>query len=290
MADETHRPNRPLPHHRRPDRSDGAGQHLDLDALGAWLDAGLDEVDRRAVADHLAGCALCRGDLAELRATVALLRGLPQYAPRRSFRLGPEHAGRAARAEGRLLRLLPALPALRAAAFAVAVLLSAVVAGDLVSTSGDDAPDERVSTSRDGAVAEEAAPAAGDAFVAQEEQGDGESPADADLAQDTIVVSGTESVGAASNRVEGPVGAVPEIAPDARRTTAGDSAADTGEVDALPPAAPDAGGDAAGSDGGGPSGWRLAEIALGLLLAGLLGVLLAVRRVNRHPPDPVAPV
>ena len=82
-------------------------QHLDLDALTAYVDGRLDGGERRAVDDHLAGCADCRHELAELRATVSLLRGLPRYTPRRSFRLDAEDA--LAPRGGRLIRLLPAL-------------------------------------------------------------------------------------------------------------------------------------------------------------------------------------
>lgn len=82
-------------------------QHLHLDALTAYLDGGMDEADRRAADAHLAGCLDCRRELADLGATIDLLRGLPHYAPRRSFRLGAEHVPAAP--GGRLARLLPAL-------------------------------------------------------------------------------------------------------------------------------------------------------------------------------------
>lgn len=310
MADDTTRPNRPQPHHHRPDRAGGAGQHLDLDALGAWLDGGLDDDDRRAAAAHLADCLLCRGELAELRATVALLRGLPQYAPRRSFRLGPEHAGPAARAEGRLLRLLPALPALRAATVAVAVLLAAVVTGDLVSTVRDDASDRRVVTFGDGGVVEEAPPAAADPappgqLPAEAFSEDEALAQDAEPAPGTDAAGGTEPAAAASNRVGAPDGAAPAIAPGGgRQATGTDLAAEDGVEDDAPFVDADADGaadaanadgeadaDAAASgDGGGPSAWRLAEIGLGLLLAVLLVAVVALRRLGRAPPDPVAPV
>ncbi|HEU0114197.1 MAG TPA: zf-HC2 domain-containing protein, partial [Thermomicrobiales bacterium] len=71
----------------------GAGaRHLDLDVLSAWVDGALDRDEREAVAAHLAACAACRADRDELRATVTLLQALPQFAPRRSFQLGSEHA------------------------------------------------------------------------------------------------------------------------------------------------------------------------------------------------------
>ena len=64
-------------------------QHLDTDALSAYLDGRIEPDVRSAVAAHLAACADCRRELDELRTTVDVLRGLPQYRPRRSFQLGP---------------------------------------------------------------------------------------------------------------------------------------------------------------------------------------------------------
>lgn len=119
-----------------------ATQHLDLDALNAYLDRGLTSDDSRLAAAHLATCADCRRELVELRATVSLLRGLPQYTPRRSFRLGPEHARIPTGITGWLGRLLPPLPALRVATAIVALLLVAVTLGDVVSHRGDDGNDD----------------------------------------------------------------------------------------------------------------------------------------------------
>ena len=114
-----------------------ASQHLGVDALNDYLDGGLTAADRAVATAHLATCDDCRRELAELRATVALVRGLPQYAARRSFQLGLEYARSAARPGGWVARLLPALPAVRAATVAVAVLLVAVTAGDFVANRED---------------------------------------------------------------------------------------------------------------------------------------------------------
>ena len=109
----------------------GHGNHLDLDALNAVLDGSLDPTDRAVTASHLAACAACAADLAELRATVGLLRALPQYRPRRSFTLGPEHAGRPRPLdETGPVRFLPSLPALRVATLAVAALLLLAIVGE----------------------------------------------------------------------------------------------------------------------------------------------------------------
>ncbi|HEU5433330.1 MAG TPA: zf-HC2 domain-containing protein, partial [Thermomicrobiales bacterium] len=69
--------------------TDDAARHPDLDVLSAWIDGALDPVERAAVAAHLAACSACRADRDELQATVSLLHALPQFAPRRSFQLGP---------------------------------------------------------------------------------------------------------------------------------------------------------------------------------------------------------
>src|SRR5919206_2043004 len=72
-------------------RRDAPG-HLSDGVLPAYLDAAPDltPAARASVEAHLAGCAACRAALRDLGATVALLRDLPQLAPRRSFALTPE--------------------------------------------------------------------------------------------------------------------------------------------------------------------------------------------------------
>lgn len=77
-------------------RRDGATGHLNDVVLTSYLDAragrvtALSPAVRTVAEQHLAGCAACRATLRELEATVALLRVLPQLAPRRSFALLPE--------------------------------------------------------------------------------------------------------------------------------------------------------------------------------------------------------
>ncbi len=283
-----HRPARPpADPGPAPARLGRAGSpHLDLDAFNAYLDRGLDDADRRTAAAHLAACPDCRRELAELRATVALLRGLPHYAPRRSFRLGPEHA--ATRPGGRLApwapRLLPALPALRAAAAAVALLLVAAVAGDLVSTSRDDAPAQRSEV----LAAPTAAPPALQQAPAPQTEGVDEEAAGA---------GETESSGAASNRVEAPGAAAeapglprgapaePPAAPARQAADAADPPAAPG-IASAPEPADDQGTTAradppsAGSDR--PSGWRLAQVSLGLLLLWLLVSIVGLQRLSRR--------
>lgn len=137
MANETRQPNNGGPGGAaRGDASSGRGMsgHLTDEVLRAYLDGDLDPGDRVGAAAHLATCPHCRRDLADIRATVSLLRGLPQARPRRSFQLGPDHArDRQPRWQRWFARLIPALPALRAATAGVALLLLAVTAGDLLT-------------------------------------------------------------------------------------------------------------------------------------------------------------
>ena len=59
-------------------------EHPDL-LLSAYLDDGLTQGEYEGVRAHVDGCARCRGQLAELRATSRLIGSLPQIAPRRSL-------------------------------------------------------------------------------------------------------------------------------------------------------------------------------------------------------------
>src|SRR5688572_22225971 len=88
-------------------------QHLDTDALSAFIDDRLEGDLSLAAAGHIASCSDCRRELAELRSTVSLLSGLPQYRPRRTFALGPEYAHPVR--TSLFARLLPLLPRLQAA-------------------------------------------------------------------------------------------------------------------------------------------------------------------------------
>lgn len=85
-----------------------------------YMDGRLGREEQRRVEEHLAACPRCRAELESLRATVALLRGLPEVAPARRFVVAP-------------VRPLPgrrALPALRFAMASVVVLLVAALAVD----------------------------------------------------------------------------------------------------------------------------------------------------------------
>src|SRR3954447_5902843 len=65
--------------------------HLDIDAVSALVDRDLDPGDLTTIECHLHECPACHREVLEIRTTVLLLSGLPQYTPRRSFCLGHEH-------------------------------------------------------------------------------------------------------------------------------------------------------------------------------------------------------
>src|SRR5215212_5967883 len=66
--------------------------HLDIDAVSAFVDRDLEPDDLTTIEFHLHECPACHREVLEIRTTVVLLSGLPQYTPRRSFCLGLEHA------------------------------------------------------------------------------------------------------------------------------------------------------------------------------------------------------
>jgi anti-sigma factor RsiW len=258
---------------------DGGRRHLDLDALNAVLDGALDPADRAAATAHLAACTACAADLAELRATAVLLRELPQYRPRRSFTLGPEHANRPRPlAETGTGRFLPSLPALRAATLAVAALLLLAVVGEwalgrspapTVPRQPVPAPAPTVVLDEAPAV-QEAAPAAEGARAEpaglERAIAPGLSGADQEAAGDGA--AGDTAIGDASGEeVDEAAGGVGTGA--ASRTSQG--------ADGEPPAA---------AARAAPSPWRLAQIGLGLTLLWLLASLAGlgvVRRLQGQP-------
>ena len=72
--------------------------HLDIDAVSAFVDRDLAPDDLTTIEFHLHECPACHREVLEIRTTVVLLAGLPQYTPRRSFCLGHEHARASRRA------------------------------------------------------------------------------------------------------------------------------------------------------------------------------------------------
>ena len=126
--------------------------HLDIDAVSAFVDRDFGPDDLALLAVHLRACPACHREVLEIRTTVVLLAGLPQYTPRRSFCLGHEHArasrrrsragdrpwsggaaprGYPAAARGAPPRGAGWLPGLQAAAMVIGALLFLVTSSDL---------------------------------------------------------------------------------------------------------------------------------------------------------------
>ena len=122
----------------------GMPPSIDDELLSAYLDGQVTPAERGAVDAALAADPATRARAADLRATVALLRALPQPAPRRTFILTPEQAVaiRPVRVPW-LARLFPAVAALSAVA---AVLCLALIAGD--RATGGFSTKESVTTAR----------------------------------------------------------------------------------------------------------------------------------------------
>ncbi|MGH2518292.1 MAG: anti-sigma factor family protein [Chloroflexota bacterium] len=75
--------------------------------LSPYADGQVSAGQLQLVESHLAGCADCRRELAELRATSELLRRLPPYEPPGPFALGPRTAAPANRAVHMAARFRP---------------------------------------------------------------------------------------------------------------------------------------------------------------------------------------
>jgi len=93
--------------------------------LSTYLDGYLEAGDTVWVEGHLAACPRCRQELASLKATIALLHGLPQVQPRRSFLVPPRPVPAPVPAWGWRM--------LRASTVAAGLLLLALVAGDMLN-------------------------------------------------------------------------------------------------------------------------------------------------------------
>jgi len=111
--------------------SGGMPAPIDDELLSAYLDGQVSPAERDAVDVAITADPAVRARAADLRATVALLHGLPQPAPRRTFILTPEQATaiRPVRVPW-ITRLFPTVATVSAVA---AVLCLMLVAGDLAT-------------------------------------------------------------------------------------------------------------------------------------------------------------
>ncbi len=96
-----------------------------IEQISAYLDGALDDVASDRVDAHLTGCAQCRAEYTEVRATRQLLRNTVTVPPPRAFTLTEEMIGRKRWSWGRLLvpRNVPRLLSGSAAVFALVAIL-----------------------------------------------------------------------------------------------------------------------------------------------------------------------
>lgn len=250
----------------------GSQRHLDLDALNALLDGTLDPTDGVVAEAHVAGCAACAADLGELRATVGLLRGLPQYRPRRSFALRPEHAARPRPvvAAG-TARLLPSVQALRVATLAVAALLLLAVAGEWTFGQAPSSPS-----------LPQTAPVAAPAGLAPTASAPAPGLNEAPTARQPAPAAGGAPPSAAERAVAPGAGDALEASGDgAANGEGGAIGEDAGTGGATGASQSTDGGQPARQAPATPSPWRLAQIGLGLILLWLLVSLVGIGVVRR---------
>ncbi len=125
--------------------------------LSAYVDGQVTEPERRTVEEHLSGCGPCTSDLEELRATVALLRALPELPVPRSFAL--EQAPVLSVGGTGLLRAARLATAV-AGSLSAAVLAGALMTGLFTGSADEAASAQQTSADRPAAAAEVARVAA----------------------------------------------------------------------------------------------------------------------------------
>jgi hypothetical protein len=302
--DRTGNADNPTPPARRRDATSAAAQHLDVATLSSYVDRTLSASDQRAVEAHLASCPSCRQELAETSATVDLLRGLPNYQPRRSFRIDSAVARRERGSIVWLGPYLSALPALRVATAAVTLLFLGTIAADVLTNSNvtsdtEFAADEVVttrSTEDDAFIAvatvtpphtsepdmESAGGPEGAMEAALEEEADDE-PQSADQEEDTAagaaVSDETRSEGAAG---ETALREAPAPAQSAPTVTADPTPIPMPTETAVPTPTQAPISERPSSAFGERFPWLLAEILLGVLLILLATALFMLRRLRRR--------
>jgi hypothetical protein len=280
--------------------------HLDIDAVSAFVDRDFSPDELAMLAMHLHACPGCQREVLEIRTTVILLAGLPQYTPRRSFCLGHEHArasrrrsraGNQSWSAGTLPPGYPAavlgasprgagwLPSLQAAAMVIGALLLLVTSSDLFGmppqpadwlTEPDAAPMGYLATSAPlPAQPVPTAALAPDADVAPPAAAP-ESEAAAGIAAEQA--GGTVSDDSASEQVlmgDDLVRSAPAYATSAAIAAVTQPAPTPGLLAREPAAA-----EAREPGGGEPSRLRLVQIALAFALAWLVVSIVGLRWVR----------
>lgn len=251
--------------------SQGQSPHIDTDSLSAYLDGAVSTDESEQIAGHLSTCAHCRRELAELRTTVALLRGLPQFQPRRSFQLGREYR------RSRFVTSPTLLPAVRALAIA-AVVLFVVVTG-FAYIRGQPAEDRSEGPA---ALMQESSD------EENERDGTNSTTGTRSGAQSSLNAEATTADDPADALMEDQEAAAPESAGDSDQPSAqGADAAPTGTV-AAGEVGPSAGPMAADEQATEPAEpidrWALASVALGTLAAVLLVAWVGLARARARRP------
>jgi len=264
--------------------SSGA-QHIQTDDLSAYIDGFVEERDRTSIAGHLATCAECWAELAELRATLRLLNALPVFPPGRSFQLGPEHATLRP-PKGVILTLLPVARGLSVAA-AIAFL---VVTGAFLfdSTDADNRSSNVVfteATSETTKVSGET-DSPSDSSESAEDVGNYSSAAARDQAGESQQQGGLIDRGNAASAGDGPMAdaAVPDESQPAQ--SAGAAPGDQAEPDSIAqnaPAQPNAtsGSTAVATADERQIPWGKIAFGIGAATTVLVGLWLTLARIAR---------
>lgn len=122
----------------------GHGRFLGM--LSEYIDGELEPGARAALEEHLSGCPTCTEELESLRATVQMIRRMPEVEAPRSFRLAPASASVSGPQPERpfLLWTMRASTALAAAAFTV------MLAGSVTGLWGGGGSEEEGGTAASG--------------------------------------------------------------------------------------------------------------------------------------------
>ena len=259
----------------------------DLEQLSAYLDGNLSASDRAAFETRLTADSSLQSALDDLRNIKTRLGALPVVRAPRNFTLTPAMIGQSAR------RASTWLPALNFATAIAAVLFVAVVAGNLLGRSGT------VSTAAPAPAAEVSlaqAPANADtaAVTATAEPPVALQAPVAPAATESVAEPFTGTVGVGGGAGGGPPAVTPTTSAAQKQTATETSAptpegllrvADTPTPETLPtvtaaapvPEAPTAESAPASVA---PAGniWQIAQLALGLVLIGLITASVIVRR------------
>lgn len=262
------------------------GEHVSDALLSAFINSEIDDDQvARAVREHVARCDVCRRELQELRAVVSLLAELPHPEPTRSFRLTPAMVPvRPVPRDQGFIRLQQGL---RWASALAAVLLLLVFGTDIVIHRAGVPTEETMST------ASEPAPAAIDRAADGPAAGAG-GGLGAESYSETGSVEGpaAEAPAAEAPAAEAPAAArgnagraVPESAPAAAEEPTPAAAAFKAPAASPMPEADQAMPEISAQDEQSrrgwaiSSGWVLAEVALAIIVVGLLVLSFALPRL-----------